>query len=477
MVKFDKKILVVGCGGVTQCTLPLLLKLLDVPPRNVTVMDFVDNRSRVKAFLDKGVTYVQEQLTAANYKELLSRYLKPGDIFLDLAWNIDTCRVIEWCHDNNVLYVNTSIEEWEPYIERSPAEFTLYYRHRDLLDLIKGWGPKSTTAIVDHGANPGLVSHFTKQALIEIAQKILQEKPLDPRKKLLERALEDNNFPLLAQLTNTKVIHISERDTQITHDPKKVNEFVNTWSIEGLIEEGTAPAELGWGTHEPALDGAHSHDFGPKNQIFLSSRGVDTWVRSWVPSGPIVGMVIRHGEAYGISERLTLWEHGKAVYRPTVHYAYCPTDSALSSLHELRMRGFKPQENRRILNNDIISGKDEVGCLLMGHDFNSWWIGSVLDIDEARQLVPEQNSTTLQVAISVVAAVIYAIKNPNRGLCLPDDIDHVEILKIAKPYLGEFISTPVDWTPLSDSKQFFKKAPKEQDLWQFSNFLIKPSYY
>ena len=141
------------------------------------------------------------------------------------------------------------------------------------------------------------------------------------------------------------------------------------------------------------------------------------------------------------------------------------------------MRGFKPQENRRILNNDIISGKDEVGCLLMGHDFNSWWIGSVLDIDEARQLVPEQNSTTLQVAISVVAAIIYAIKNPHRGLCLPDDIDHTEILKIAKPYLGEFVSMPVDWTPLSDSKQFFKQAPKEQDLWQFSNFLIKPSYY
>lgn len=27
-------------------------------------------------------------------------------------------------------------------------------------------------------------------------------------------------------------------------------EFVNTWSIEGYVEEGKQPAELGWGTHE-----------------------------------------------------------------------------------------------------------------------------------------------------------------------------------------------------------------------------------
>ncbi len=47
-----------------------------------------------------------------------------------------------------------------------------------------------------------------------------------------------------------KVIHCSERDTQITDVPKQVDEFVNTWSIEGFREEGTTTAEMGWGTHE-----------------------------------------------------------------------------------------------------------------------------------------------------------------------------------------------------------------------------------
>ena len=484
MVTFNKNIFIVGCGAVSQCTLPLLFKLLDISPKQVTVMDFVDNKERIKEFLDKGVTYVQNQITPDNYATILKQYLKPGDLFLDLAWNIDTCTILDWCHENGVIYLNTSVELWDPYKNVqsvTPDQLTLYHRQMEILKLIKKWGKKGTTAIVDHGANPGLVSHFTKQALIEIATKIIKEKPSDPRKKELEHAIASKNFAQLSFLTDTKVIHISERDTQITNKPKEVNEFVNTWSIEGLIEEGMAPAELGWGTHEKKLvQGGMEHKAGPKNQIFLSSRGAQTWVRSWVPSGPIMGMVIRHGEAYGISERLTVWQNDKAVYRPTVHYAYCPSDCTLNSLHEFRMHNYVPQKNQRIMNDEIIKGNDELGCLLMGHDFNSWWIGSILSIEEARRLVPHQNATTLQVAISLVAAAIHAIKNPNLGVCLPDDIDHEEILKIAKPFLGNFVSTPSDWTPLSGPNMFLvygKDMPSKEDVWQFSTFLVRTNFY
>jgi len=81
-----------------------------------------------------------------------------------------------------------------------------------------------------------------------------------------------------------KVIHCSERDTQITSKPKEIGEFVNTWSVEGFREEGITTAEMGWGTHEkelPAL--AYTHDQGPKNQICLARMGINTWVVSWVP--------------------------------------------------------------------------------------------------------------------------------------------------------------------------------------------------
>src|SRR4029453_18367102 len=135
--------------------------------------------------------------------------------------------------------------------------------------------------------------------------------------------------------------------------------------------------------------------------ICLAQMGVKTWVRSWVPSGEITGMVVRHGEAFTISDHLTVWDGRRPAYRPTVHYAYCPTDAAVSSLHELEMRWWDLQPEQRILSNEILHGRDELGVLLMGHDFNSWWTGSLLDIHEARRLVPGQKATTLQVAAAL----------------------------------------------------------------------------
>jgi len=477
-------LLIIGCGSVSQCAIPLVLKLIDMPGQKITVMDFLDNRARIKDSLAKGVKYVIDRVTPENYTRLLADYVGPGDMIIDLAWNIECQSILQWCRDNQVLYVNTSVEEWDPYKDsqrNDPTKYTLYARHMDLKKMLERWGSNDgPTAIVDHGANPGLVSHFTKSALVDMAKKILKEKPNDTRRASLEKALEDNDFARLAQIEGVKTIHISERDTQITDRPKEVNEFVNTWSIEGFFEEGIAPSELGWGTHERRIPRkAYFHKVGPKNQICLSSIGMKTWVRSWVPCGEITGMVIRHGEAFSISDRLTVWENGSAVYRPTVHYAYCPCDAAINSLHELEMRQYKLQENQRILNDEITSGRDELGVLLMGHDFKSWWTGSLLDIEETRRLVPHQNATTLQVAVSVVAAAVWMIRHPRSGFRLPDDIDYQEILDISIPYLKPFISEPVDWTPLKNLNTKYTKydIPKisEEDVWQFTSFLVDPA--
>lgn len=480
-MKFNGKLLIIGCGSVSQCAIPLVLKLIEMPANKITIMDFVDNRHRVKDALSKGVNYVMDKITPENYVELLGKYVGPGDMIIDLAWNIDCVAMVRWCRDNKVLYANTSVEEWDPYkdAERNdPTRYTLYSRHMEIRRILDSWNDSNPiTTVVDHGANPGLVSHFTKYALIEIAEKLLKEKPKDPRKSCLEKTLKDKNFAKLAQIEGVKTIHISERDTQITNKPKEVNEFVNTWSIEGFFEEGVAPAELGWGTHERLIPkNAFFHKVGPQNQICLGTIGMKTWVRSWVPCGEITGMVIRHGEAFSISDRLTVWENEKAVYRPTVHYAYCPSNAAINSLHELEMRQFKLQERQRIMSNEIIDGRDELGVLLMGHDFNSWWCGSILGIHEARRLVPHQQATTLQVAISVVAAAIWMIKNPNKGFLFPDDLDHEEILKTSMPYIKPFISKAVDWTPLKNLNTKFTKfdisRPKDEDVWQFTTFLV-----
>ena len=481
MIQFTNKILFVGYGAVAECTLPILFKHIKVPAKNVTVMDFVDRGDKLRKWTSKGVRFVRDRLTEENMGALLGQHLGAGDLLIDLAWNIDACEILTWCREHGVMYVNTSTELWDPYshgADQHPTKKTLYWRHMNLRRMTAKWKGPGASAVIEHGANPGLISHFVKQGLIDIGQSLIADKKLKPRAaEQLTELIRTQQFNHLSRALGVKVIHCSERDTQITDQPKQVDEFVNTWSIEGFREEGTTTAEMGWGTHEKQLPkNAFVHKDGPRNQICLAQMGMNTWVRSWVPDYNILGMVVRHGEAFTISDALTVWDGKKAVYRPTMHYAYCPCDEAIASLNEMRGYNYKLNENQRIMNDEITAGSDILGALIMGHAYNSWWIGSDLSIEQSRALVPHQNATTMQVAISVVAASMWMMENPNESLKVPDQLPHDYVLGIAKPYLGKFISKSSDWTPLKGRDTTFAKYNKPdldlRDPWQFKNFLV-----
>ncbi len=115
MIDFHKRVLMLGYGAVAQCTLPILVQHFRIPLSNITVLDFADRASVLKPWLDQGVCFVRQRITAENLESELEKYLSAGDLLVDLAWNIDCCRILQWCHDHGVLYVNTSVEIWDPY--------------------------------------------------------------------------------------------------------------------------------------------------------------------------------------------------------------------------------------------------------------------------------------------------------------------------------------------------------------------------
>ncbi len=481
-VRFNNKLLIIGFGAVGQALLPLLLKRLGLSCRRVTVIDFADQEKALRPFITKGLHFVRERITPLSLSRLLAAHVGPGDLIIDLAWSIDFFDIVAWAHNNEVLYLNASLESWDDSaadMHKSVLEKSLYVRYERLLPLAAKW-KLSTTALVDHGANPGLVSHFVKQGLWNIAAKTLQEKLLSRvLKRKLERLCEEVNFAELSQTLGVKVIHCSEWDGQLSTRPKRPHEFVGTWSVEGTWEESISPSELGWGTHEKTLPPfATIPSSGPLNQIILPQMGMNTWVRSWVPHQEIVGMVITHGESFTLSHALTVRKQGRVVYRPTVHYAYMPCNDTLLSLHELRCRHYELHNHKRILTTEIQEGVDMMGALIMGHRYQAWWTGSVLSIEAARKLVPNSNATAIQVAAGVLAGALWVINNPRRGLCLPEDLPHQEILGYAQPYLGKIISEASDWTPLRRHRVYFSEHPEAQpdisDPWQFTNFILRP---
>jgi homospermidine synthase len=319
--------------------------------------------------------------------------------------------------------------------------------------------------VLTHGANPGLVSHFVKQALLNIAAEggIAVNEPTN-------RA----EWAALARQLGVRVVHIAERDSQVSNVPKRPNQFLNTWSVDGFVSEGQQPAELGWGSHERNFprDG-HRHDFGNGAAIYLSQPGAATRVRTWTPlAGPIHGFLITHSEAVSISDYYTVSENGKVVYRPTAHYAYHPSDAAVLSLHEFAGRNWNLQAEKHILMDEIVSGVDELGVLLAGHHGNAYWYGSQLSIGEARKLAPYNNATSLQVTVSVLSGMIWAMENPNRGVVEPDEMDWRRNLQICAPYLGAVTGAYTQWTPLTDRERLFPEDVDRSDPWQFKNVRV-----
>jgi homospermidine synthase len=460
---FDKPIVIIGFGSIGKGVLPLILRHIDAPRERMVVIS-PDERSR-KLVEFEGIRFEKMALTAANLRQVLQPLIQDGGFVVNVSVEVSSLDLIRLCQECGALYIDTCIEPWagvytDPGLTMSQRS---NYALREQALALRGPGP---TAIIAHGANPGMVSHFVKRALLHLADaEGFAANPTDRRE-----------WAALARHLGVQGIHISERDTQRCNTPKQQDEFVNTWSIDGFLAEGLQPAELGWGTHEKSLppDGAH-HVGGQGSAIYLKRPGACTRVRSWTPmAGPIHGYLITHNEAISISDFLTLRDGDRLIYRPTCHYAYHPCDDAILSLHELQGRAMVPQGRFRLAVDEIVDGYDELGVMLYGHRRNAFWMGSRLSIQEARRMAPYQNATGMQVTAAVVAGMIWAIENPHRGVVEAEDLDHERILGLMQPYLGQIAAVYTDWTPLTDREDWlFPEDLDRDDPWQFANVIVR----
>ncbi len=464
-VDFPGRILMVGFGSIGQGVLPLILRHIGVTADRITVVT-ADDAGAVEA-RQYGVKFIKEPLTRENFRRVLNPLLGRGDFLLNVSVDVSSIALIKYCWEKGAMYLDTCIEPWpggytDPTV---PAAKRTNYALREEALALRSANPRAPTAVLTHGANPGLVSHFVKQSLLNIAADTGAESG-NPKSRA--------DWGDLARRLGVKVIHIAERDTQVANMPKEPNEFVNTWSVDGFVSEGAQPSELGWGTHEKNFprDGKR-HDFGCLSAIYLMQPGASTRVRTWTPlAGHFHGFCITHGESISISDYFTVREGSQVAYRPTVHYAYHPSDAAVLSIHEFAGRNWQLQDRKRILMDEITKGIDELGVLLAGHKKNAYWYGSQLSIQEARKLIPHNSATSLQVTVACLSGMVWAMENPNCGVVEPDEMDFRRNLEICKPYLGPVVGQYTDWTPLHDRERLFPEDLDKTDPWQFKNVRV-----
>jgi homospermidine synthase len=463
-------IVMIGFGSIGKGTLPLIERHFKYDKTRFVVVD-PDDSDR-KLLDERGIRFVHEAVTKANYKKLLKPLLTEGGgqgFCVNLSVDTSSLDIMEFCRSIGVLYIDTVVEPWPGFYFNAKGDNSARtnYALRETVLAARAKNPGGTTAVSCCGANPGMVSWFVKQALVNVATE-LKIKFAEPKTRA--------EWGALMRKVGVKGVHIAERDTQRAKQPKPPGVFVNTWSVEGFLSEGMQPAELGWGTHEAWMPkNGKKHKTGCKAAIYLEQPGANTRVRSWCPTpGAQYGFLVTHNESISIADYFTVKDGGKAVYRPTCHYAYHPANDAVLSLHELFGNGGNTQAQHHILDeHEIVDGIDELGVLLYGHKKNAYWYGSQLSVEETRRIAPYQNATGLQVTSAVLAGMVWALENPNAGIVEADEMDYKRCLEVQTPYLGPVKGYYTDWTPLKDRSKLFAEDIDTADPWQFRNILVR----
>jgi homospermidine synthase len=472
-ITFNNVIFMIGFGSVGPAIMYMFLKICNINPSNIFIIDKDPNIQTKINFINSKMNFINVHIDHKNYLDVF-KYLAKDDIIIDCSYDIQTLAMFKLCQSIGASYINSSIEEWTYKDIEDPIKYSLFYKHMELEKENSKYKNHNTNFIVSMGCNPGCVSTWSKLGIELI--------------NLQEGNHKYENYGELAHKLKLNVVHISEKDTQKTNKPKQENEYCNTWAgtAEPMYEEATGPVEVSWGTHEYTLpnDMVNKPD-NKHNLLILKRRGMSTFAISYVPiSKNFIGMMVRHDEAFTIGREFTYYKNNKLISKPSMYYVYHPCDSTMMSFHELRERDLKYQDNNRLLTNDITNGRDELGLTFFLNNGNIYWIGSLLDIHEARDIFDNKfdkyiNATISQVVGGYLSGILHIINNIQnkqyRGLLDPDKIPYEELLKIQIPFQGDFLFTKVnDWDYAQKYNNNFEglhKIPKYN--WQFDEFCVK----
>lgn len=451
-----KTIVIVGFGNIGQAIQPLLKK--EYPEYKIIAFDKEIDESRRTIAQDMAIELHHACVTQHNYCSLLSEFLVDGSYLLNLAVEVSTIDLISLAQEKNAFYVDAGVEPWA-YTDDEHTTMTSNYALREqvLAFAAQPEQQQRRTAIIAQGANPGFVSVLVKCALEKMAHTYLPE--------LCNQTLRPSDWPLLAERLGIRVIQISECDTQVSHVRAQPGEFVNTWSVDGLITEALQCAEAGWGSHEQSLPaGAQTHEDGCQAAVIFDRPGVNLKMRSWSPNRlEFESYLITHNESISIADFLTIKQDKTLRYRPTVYFAYRPCDETVAAMRLIEHGNSEQVLARRVVKDDVISGMDELGVFLLSDHYPSIWFGSNLSIGRTRAIAKYNNATSLQVVSSIVGAMKWANEHADLGIIESEQIDHRFMYDFVAPYWGPMLYEQTTWRPAT--------APNNL---QFSAFLAQP---
>ena len=204
----------IGFGSIGKGTLPLIERHFSYDKARFVVID-PEDKDR-KLLDERGIRFIHQAVTKDNYRHLLTPLLTAGGgqgFCVNVSVDTSSLDIMELCREIGALYIDTVVEPWPGFYfdPKLGPEARSNYALRETVLAARRKQPGGTTAVSCCGANPGMVSWFVKQALLNVAGDIgLKFKEPKTREE----------WGRLAKKAGVKGIHIAERDTQRAKQPE-----------------------------------------------------------------------------------------------------------------------------------------------------------------------------------------------------------------------------------------------------------------
>src|SRR5260370_620995 len=222
--KISGPIVMIGFGSIGKGTLPLIERHFDYDKSRLVIIDPHEDGELAK---QHGVRFIKAGVTRENYRELLVPLLTVGGgqgFCVNLSVDTSSVDIMTLCREIGALYIDTVVEPWLGfYFDKNiGTEKRSNYALRETLLEANRTNPRGPTAGSTCGANPGMVSWFVKQAVLDVAR---------DTNTPFEEPKSREGWGRLAERLGVKGIHIAARDTPRSKRPKPMNVFVKPWSV------------------------------------------------------------------------------------------------------------------------------------------------------------------------------------------------------------------------------------------------------
>lgn len=462
MLKFEGRIVQFGFGAVGKSFYEKISKEIRFDENKYFVITREEYEFEAFVNLDGMISnFIVCEVTRDNYQQVFEQYLSSGDLLIDFADTVGTRDICDWCAENNIMYLNTGEADWPDHwysiFEENELKREIREKHRHREDTNK------YPIVLQHGNNPGLVSHFVKAGIAYIVKTQYR------KDKKLKCLVKEGRFHEAAQYLGIRMIHVNDIDLQKVKDTYSDTLLYSTWCTDSFWFEMLSEATSNIGTHEN-IDFEQQCNLVDREKGYLEFKKIaaDKKCRTYYPNGVFEGFMVPHEETITIAKSLEVRENGKVVYRPTVTFLYAPCEYASKYFRQAKVndypepdmtkpldcenengktiiRGYVYPENFEIVYQEKIqTGTEYVGVLLLGDKFEPVWVGNRVEtsfLNKDKKKAFWQTPTITPVAMSALAAVCWMIKNKEKGdIYFPDDIpDYQYIIKKAEKYISKTI--------------------------------------